>query len=229
MIFSFFSKKPKTKNWLLAISIILLIVFTNNYFFNIVDKNYEFPSRKASSVKEKYGYGIILGGMTSVDPLTGRTSYGPSIDRLLQGIILYKQGTIKKILISSGSGILLGNEVKEAIVLKELCLDLGIPKKDLIIEPNSRNTRENAVFTRLILNQYNQKILLITSAFHMRRAAGCFKKCGFNFDTFSTDPLEVQFMGIDDYFIPKADPIYKWTVVIKEWIGYISYKLVGYI
>ena len=63
----------------------------------------------------------------------------------------------------------------------------------------------------------------------MRRAAGCFKKCGFNFDTFSTDPLEVQFMGIDDYFIPKADPIYKWTIVIKEWIGYISYKLAGYI
>ena len=55
----------------------------------------------------------ILGGMTSIDPLTGRTSYGSSIDRLLQGIILYKQGTIKKILITSGSGILLGNEVKK--------------------------------------------------------------------------------------------------------------------
>ena len=120
------------------------------------------------------------------------------------------------------------NEIKEAIILKDLCLKLGIPKKDLIIEPVSRNTRENAVFTRKMFSNYNQKVILITSAFHMRRAAGCFKKAGFNIDTFGTDPLEIAVFGIDDYFIPKADPINKWTILIKEWIGYISYKLAGY-
>ena len=166
--------------------------------------------------------------MASQNVFTGKTTFNPSIDRLLQGIILYKQGTIKKIVISSGSGLIFGNEIKEAIILKDLCLKLGIPKKDLIIEPVSRNTRENAVFTRKILSNYNQKVILITSAFHMHRAAGCFKKAGFNLDTYSTDPLEIAVFGIDDYFIPKADPINKWTILIKEWIGYISYKLAGY-
>jgi uncharacterized SAM-binding protein YcdF (DUF218 family) len=125
--------------------------------------------------------------------------------------------------------MIIGKEVKEALVLEKLCIDLGIPKNDLIIETNSRNTRENAVFTKEILKNYNQKTLLITSAFHMRRAAGCFKKAGFNFDMFSADPLELPVLGPDDYFIPKAEPILKWTVIIKEWIGFVSYKIAGYI
>jgi uncharacterized SAM-binding protein YcdF (DUF218 family) len=229
LIFSIFSKNQKTRKWALAIDIILLLLFTNYFIFNTVDKHWETPSGKASMVKEKYEYGVILGGMTSSNQITGITTYSECIDRLLQGIVLYRQGTIKKILITSGSGMVMGKEVKEAIILKGLCVELGIPGKDIVIETNSRNTRENAVFTREILNNYNQKILLITSAFHMRRAAGCFKKAGFKFDTFSTDPLEISVLGIDDYFIPKADPLTKWNVIIKEWIGFASYKVVGYI
>jgi hypothetical protein len=46
---------------------------------------------------------------------------------------------------------------------------------------------------------------------------------------FSCDPLKLQTLGPDDYFIPKAEPLMNWGYVIKEWFGYISYKFAGFI
>jgi hypothetical protein len=45
----------------------------------------------------------------------------------------------------------------------------------------------------------------------------------------STDPLEILNMGPDNYIIPKADPLDKWSYLIKEWTGYLAYKVTGYI
>jgi uncharacterized SAM-binding protein YcdF (DUF218 family) len=228
LIFSFILKKAQLKKKLLLAGIILYIIFTNNFIFNIVAVPWEVNSKNAAEINRKYEFGIVLGGMVSQNLKTKKIQFSPSIDRLMQAIVLYKQGKIKKILISGGSGLLLNQDVKEAFLLKDICIKLGIYETDIITEPNSKNTHENALFTKNITG-IDTVMLLITSAYHMRRAAACFKHEGFKFDILTTDPLDQAIMGPDDYFMPKAEPLVKWSFIIKEWIGFVAYKVAGYI
>jgi uncharacterized SAM-binding protein YcdF (DUF218 family) len=102
---------------------------------------------------------------------------------------LYKLGKIKKILISGGSGSLLYPDESESEDLYDFCMIAGVRKKDILLENQSRNTHENAIYSLKIIEEENieGKVLLITSAFHMRRSIGCFKKEKIQFDSFSTD------------------------------------------
>jgi len=71
---------------------------------------------------------------------------------------------------------------------------------------------------------------LITSAFHMKRAQACFKKQDVKFDVFSTDLYtgELEYTPFD-LFVPNVGAIKTWTILIKEWLGMIAYKVAGYI
>jgi uncharacterized SAM-binding protein YcdF (DUF218 family) len=227
-LLSLFSKKEKLKKRFLVSGIILFFFFTNNFIFNIAVKQWEMKVHKFGEIEKKYKYGVVLGGMATSNLKTGVVQFSPGIDRLLQAITLYKKGNIEKIFITGGTGAVFDQNNKESCLLHKICLNLEIPDSVLTIEFKSKNTYENAIFTKQILGTgYN--ILLITSGFHMRRAAACFKHEGFKFDVLSTDPLEKLNMSPDDYFIPKPYPLDKWAYLIKEWVGYVSYKTAGYI
>jgi len=227
-IIALFSKKPTIRKRFLIIGLLVFLLFSNNFLFTKVAEKWEIEPVKASKINEKYEFGVVLGGMSSVNLKTGIVQYSSSIDRLLKAIELYKRGTIKKILITGGSGLLLHQQLKEADFLKQTCIMLGIKDTDLVLESNSKNTRENALFTKKLIGT-ESKILLITSGFHMRRSAGCFKKAGFKLNVFATDPLVPSIPSPDDYFLPKTDPLEKWNILFKEWIGFASYKVAGYI
>jgi uncharacterized SAM-binding protein YcdF (DUF218 family) len=228
LVFSIVLKNKHTKVKFGIAAILVLFLFSNNFIFTKVCQLWEVKPVKASTVHEVCQYGVVLGGMSSVNPRTGIIKYSPSIDRLLKAIELYKNGAINKLVITGGSGLVMNQKQKEANDLKNTCLMLGVPNDDLILESESKNTYENAVLTKKIIGTQS-KIILITSGFHMRRSAGCFKKQGFNFISYSTDPLPINVIGPDDYFLPKAEPLEKWSLLIKEWIGYITYGFAGYI
>ena len=109
---------------------------------------------------------------------------------------------------------------------------LGIPESDILIESKSRNTYENALYTKEFLDQENlqgQKLLLITSAFHIFRAEKCFKKVGLNVTPFSVDfHARALFFHPED-LIPSTGAIEDWQLLIKEWVSTIVYRLRGYI
>jgi uncharacterized SAM-binding protein YcdF (DUF218 family) len=221
-------KKQTWKRIFAYTALILIIVFCNNYLFTIIGSKWEMTSMPANSIRSHYKYAVVLGGMGSENKKTGKFYVGQSIDRVLQAIILYKQGKVDKILITGGSGAIFGQEIKEAPVVKKFCIDLGILEDDIIIEPNSKNTHENATFTKDLIGT-KDKIILLTSAIHMRRSIGCFKKEGFYLDYLSTDPLSQPIFYIEDVLLPKAEALYCWTAFIKEVLGTIVYKIVGYI
>ena len=193
---------------------------------------WEVPPKPVESLTRTYDYGVVLGGMITVDFDHNKIVPQISIDRLMQTIILYKQRRIKKIFISGGSGSLI-DSTSESIYLKRYLVQIGIPPDDILIETNSRNTHENAVETCKILcrDSVQPRILLITSAFHIRRAAACFKKAGFkNLDTFPTTNFHGTFKKDFYYlFVPDVGIMEKWNFLIKEWVGYVVYGLVGYI
>lgn len=229
ILFAFiFRKKAFWLKFFLILAMAVTFIFSNSAIYTYAIRKWEIKAIAPQHFKGKYEYAIVLGGMASSDD-DGKLHIGPSIDRILTAITLYHKGQIDKILITGGSGLLLDQERKEAPDIESFCTQMKVDEDDIVIESESRNTFENAVFTKKLIGIPQEKVLLITSAFHMRRSIGCFKKQGFIFDVLSADPSGEPKLHADDFFIPKAEPLMKWNYLIKEWIGYYAYKLAGYI
>ncbi|MGC6433987.1 MAG: YdcF family protein [Crocinitomicaceae bacterium] len=196
-------------------------------------KAWEIHGTKYNEVKN-YDVGIVLGGMFEYNNDLNRLRVMSHADRIWHAITLYKKGKIKKILISGDSGYVLDHGLKEAIQLKEALVEWGIPTNDIITETISKNTHENALETKNVLeNSYPhlKNFLLITSGFHMRRANACFEKEGLKCDVFATDLMTGPNSSYhwDQYIVPNMGIFFGWNKLIKEWIGFITYDLVGYI
>ncbi|MFY0688626.1 MAG: YdcF family protein [Cyclobacteriaceae bacterium] len=209
-------------------AIALLIIFTNPFLSNLAVKAVE---KKPVKLESKYQVGILLCGMTfaTPSPAADQMNFRASVDRFIETIRLYKQGTIEKILITGGSGSLVYQDIKESEQLASLALELGVDEHDLIIEADSKNTYENAVFTARLLKEYgvDQKSLLITSAFHMRRSESCFHKAGITFDSYPTDFMSTPVTFYYEDLAPNAYVLSDWKIILKEIVGILVYKLTG--
>ena len=224
-------KRQPLKKRLLIASAVVLFFFSNDFIFDEFMRAWEVPAIHDSEIKGQYDVGIVLGGMVDYDEDFKRVSFQHGSDRLFQAIELYKQGKIKKLLLDGGSGSLL-KEWREAPVLRDYLIKIGIPDSVIIVEPNSRNTHENATFAKHLLDSAapHGRYLLITSAFHMRRSVKCFTKTGIQTTAYSTDrnsgPRKFIF---DHVFIPDENALEGWNMLLHEWMGYITYKISGYI
>ena len=228
---SIFLKEKHLKRYLSIITFSLLLFFTNPFIFHEFMRAWEPEAVKKDEIKENYDYVIVLTGMITFDEKFERINFQAASDRLLQAIDLYKDGIADKIFITGGSGKIFDQKHKEASILKEYLVNLGIPETDILIESGSKNTYENAVESAKILKPEtnNHSYLLITSAFHMRRASACFKKQGFEFDIFVTDRYSgKRKFTLDQLFVPKAEALNGWTLLIHEVCGYIVYDMVGH-
>lgn len=192
---------------------------------------WEVPAMESTASKQ-YEAGIVLGGMSVYDQKLDRVQFYRGVDRLLQAVELYRKGVIKKIIFTGGSGLLLRPEMKEGKYLARYLTYFDIPENDFIVENESRNTRENAVYTKQLLNQQHLRgnFLLITSGFHMRRGLGCFKKVGMELEPYSTDRFtgERNFAW-DHLLIPNISALDGWSTLIHEVVGYGTYKIMDYL
>lgn len=225
-----FSKDEKRKKKALRWAFGLTLLFSNPFIFDEAVRLWEIPVTSYADVKP-HDVGIVLGGMSQYDPTLGRAQFYRGVDRLIQAVELYKRGVIKKILFTGGSGSISHFEMKEGNYINRYLLIMGVPKEDFLIESESQNTRENALFTKQLLEKEKIKgsYLLITSAFHMRRSIGCFNKAGLTVDHYSTDryagPRKFEF---DHLFIPNISALNDWNNLIHEVVGFITYKIFGY-
>ena len=214
----------------MILSISLLYIFSNAFLQNEVMRLWELKPRKYQELKV-YDAGIVLGGMLWYDKEFDRLQFTRSTDRAVQAIELYKRGIIKKIFFTGGSGSILHPDMKEGIFAKRFLITMGIPEQDILIENESNNTRENALFTKRIIDKEipDGKFLLITSAFHMRRSLGCFEQVGMKPDYYTSDrysgPRKFEF---DYLFMPNSQAFEEWKMLLHEIVGYVVYKISGY-
>jgi uncharacterized SAM-binding protein YcdF (DUF218 family) len=98
-------------------------------------------------------------------------------ERMQRAVELFRQGFAPIVVISAGTRVLEGEEkIPEAEVMRRQAINLGLPTNVILVEDNSQSTYENAKFTKPILEQLAaQKVLLVTSAFHSRRAKRIFQ------------------------------------------------------
>ncbi|MFI5219309.1 MAG: YdcF family protein [Bacteroidia bacterium] len=233
IIAGMFLKNSTKKKKFLITGLLLLVLFSNPFLLNTVMHAWEIPARKINEIQKPYEVGVLMGGsMRYYNTEMERIVFGQGADRLLKCVELYKEKRIKKILLTGGSGLLLMQQYKEAELLKNLILKMNIPEQDIIIENQSKNTYENAKMSSEILKKDfpEKNILLITSAFHMRRSLACFAKQGIAADPFSVDERSGTGQYTPDkIIIPDAEYLMQWDVLFHEWIGCVSYKVAGYL
>jgi uncharacterized SAM-binding protein YcdF (DUF218 family) len=222
--------KNKRKG-ILIFTFILFYLLSNKFLFNEVITKWEVKPIPIENIG-KYDVAIVLGGFSGYDSTYKKVRLNEAGDRIWQALQLYETGKVKKIFISGGSGMLLHQDITEADMVKAFLLSLNIPKKDVIMEADSRNTHENAVNTAKWLSMHDsiKTYFLVTSAWHMPRALGCYKKVGINAQPYSTNNFsDPRWFDPDALFLPQPSIISQWSLLIREWVGWLSYKVVGYI
>ena len=206
---------------------IFLIIFSNGFIYGLFNEKWtvEFEIKE-----NQYDYGILMGGMISLNSSSENIQFLKNNDRLLNTIYLYKNGIIKKILITGASGSMT-SDMREAFILKGFLQKIGIPSKNILTEEKSKNTYENAIFCREIINNLHPKndvsCLAITSDYHMRRTLACFNKLKINIDPYVKKPSKKHF-DLEGIIIPQSNILFNWKIIFHEIIGYYTYKIMGY-
>ena len=212
-------------------SLIMLLFFTNSAIYNVFMHAWEVAAVKDSEINETYDAAIVLGGVLNYDPAMDKIQFNRSTDRIMHAIDLFYKGKVHSIVFTDGSGSLLHQEFKEADHMKKYLNAIGIPDSCVTIESESKNTHENAMNIKPILQKKfpKGKFLLITSAYHMRRSLGCFKVAGIAVTPYSTERMSGPWRwDLDFLFLPKVEIMECWDTLLHEVLGEIMYKLAGY-
>lgn len=187
---------------------------------------------------------IVILGAGAEPSIAPRTlvEVNKSGDREILGAWLYHQGKAGKIVVSGGvvpwvnpAGIPSGAES-----MAELLTLLDVPPEAIVLEPASRNTFENAAFTRQVLAETGeQTILLVTSATHMPRSVRLYEAQGFTvipaaadfqvtdaeWGLLFTPDIGVQVLN----WLPEAGYLHMTTTALKEYVGLVVYRLQGWL
>jgi uncharacterized SAM-binding protein YcdF (DUF218 family) len=173
---------------------------------------------------------VVLGG--SIDSELSAAHGVPVVrnaaDRITAVAMLARQYPNARIIFSGGSGNLISNEAREADYADAVLTGIGVPKAQLTIERQSRNTQENAEFSKTIVApKPGERWLLVTSAYHMPRSVGLFRKAGFPVEPYPVDwrvggPADLlQFPSVAGDGLGRVD------TALREWIGLGAYWLTG--
>jgi uncharacterized SAM-binding protein YcdF (DUF218 family) len=233
IIAAFLIRKPIWKKRLYYTAAALFILFTNPLLINFLLNKWELPTVPYTQLPN-YKVGVVLTGITvTKSPAPAdRVYFNYSSDRLMHAYELYKLGKIEKILISGGDGSLTNRDYKEAKELSHFLFRIGMNENDVIIDTIADNTYENAVESVKILKQINipqEQTLLITSGMHMRRALACFRKQNYDTPYFTCDfKSRTYSLTPDSWLVPSVEAMHNWQRLLKEWVGFVAYKLAGY-
>jgi len=176
-----------------------------------------------------YSTVVVLGGMTNSYMSRGEVpELTAAVDRLLNGVDLVQKGRAPKLLFTGGSGDLLGQDVSEGQLIGEYLQNL-LPADQFMVETKSRNTWENALYSRPLLENptRDNPAILVTSAFHMRRSIGCFQKAGIPVVPYPVDYRQLKLRGFYN-FLPDEEALENSAIVAKELLGLLVYNLRGY-
>ncbi|MCP9746673.1 YdcF family protein [Lacihabitans sp. CS3-21] len=227
------SLKNRTKNKRMTIGfLVILYIFSCPAIINYMLKMYEFPTHEIVNSKN-YEFGIVLtGGLINESKSLGDNIHlGPQSDRLWQTAELYKAKKITKIMISGGDGFhkidpLIPTENDKS---RDFLIKVGVNPEDIIQEKKAINTHENAKFSKQLLPNYKKTVLVITSAFHLKRALACFEKEKLKADWYATSPISRNYNFKLQDLIPSSGTLSDAETIANELVGMVVYKFMGYI
>ncbi len=147
-----------------------------------------------------------------------------SIERLVAGVRLYRELHIPLVIIG-GNGNPFEQEIKEAGAMGRIAKDIGVPDKDIIAENAPRNTLESARAARKLIK--GNRIILVTSAYHIRRSSAIFRKQGFDVVPAPAGYRSEQ-RGFSLYsYIPRAGSLHDSSEALAEYLSLFWYTITG--
>jgi uncharacterized SAM-binding protein YcdF (DUF218 family) len=181
------------------------------------------------TLPEKVDGIISLGGIVNqfISKARGQTSVGPGAERLTEFAALAGRYPSAKLVFTGGSGSLFKQELKEADFLRPFLDKLGLSGREVIFEDQSRNTFENALFSkRLVKPAPGEVWVLITSAIHIPRAVGVFRQAGWNVIAY---PVSFATEGLyqTDLRFSLGLGMGHTSIWLHEWVGLVAYWLTG--
>ena len=173
---------------------------------------------------------IVLGGAVDTERSQSRGQVYLDADaaRMTAAVELARRYPNARLVFTGGTISFLREVLPEAISVRDLWLSLGVPAEQMIFEAKSRSTWENAVFTRdLVKPKPGEKWLLVTSAWHMPRSVGIFRRIGFPVVPY---PVAYRTFGDSHEFkawVSTVDRLAMLDLGVREWIGLLAYWLTG--
>ena len=172
---------------------------------------------------------VVLGGAITPDVAAIRNdaALNEAAERMTATVELARRYPNARVIFSGGDGSLVhsGNESEAALRLFER---LGLAAGRVAAEDRSRNTVENAVFSKQIASpKPGERWLLVTSAYHMPRAMGIFRMAGFPVEAY---PVDWRTRGVEDALRPfptLAEGLRRTDTAMREWAGLVVYRLNG--
>ncbi|MEM9255730.1 MAG: YdcF family protein [Pseudomonadota bacterium] len=196
-----------------------------NYLMGVLERDYPSSSMR---VVEPADVIVLLGGA-----MRGHTHMGtlPDLnqhaDRLVHAVHLFKSGKAPLILLSGGA--LPGNR-PEASQMQDILNVMGVPSDRVLQEPRSRNTYENALYGAQLLDKFGfERILLVTSAYHMRRAMAVFTAQGVDVVPAPTDYQRVVGHALIPAWLPGLSNLSRSSYALHELFGYQYYRWRGWL
>lgn len=195
---------------------LLTIPFTGILLTQSLENRYDPPAEATGDVI------LMLGsGATSDTPdIDGDGQlFGGAANRLLTTYSLYQQTGLPIIL--SGGQVFPDSGV-EADIAKRQLIRLGVPEEKIIEENQSVNTKQNAEFTKEILQQNGySKPILVASALQMERAVRNFERIDISVQPFPTDyTVNERLVLYANQFTPSGNGLT--FAAIKEYVGILS-------
>lgn len=175
---------------------------------------------------------VLLGGALSPPrPPHERIELNEAVDRIFHAAHLQRAGKAPFV-VASGGGVAAGDErPRPADSMADVLVELGVPRDAIVLERASRTTAENGLFSKPLLEERGaRRILLVTSAAHMRRSVAVFRSLGFEVipapTDFATTTVDYANPGA---WIPDPGALVSTTAALKEYAGILVYRLRGQI
>jgi uncharacterized SAM-binding protein YcdF (DUF218 family) len=173
---------------------------------------------------------VVLGGSIDADISIAHdtAAFTAAAGRVVEAAALARRYPNARIIFSGGSANLISADAREADYAAAVFERLGISKERLTMERRSRNTLENAEFSKAIAApKSGERWLLVTSAYHMPRSVGLFRKAGFAVEPYPVDWRTGKGADILMFSPVAVEGLQRTGIGIREWIGLAAYWLTG--
>jgi uncharacterized SAM-binding protein YcdF (DUF218 family) len=173
---------------------------------------------------------VVLGGVISPEVSTAHNAIAldETAERITVAVELARRYPNARIVVSGGSAALIFNDLPEAPFEARELEALGVAPGRIAVEDKSRNTIENAQYSRRVADpKPGERWLLLTSAYHMPRAIAAFRLAGFPVEAYPVDWRTRGPMDLSRPFGLLSDGLHRTDTAGHEWFGLLAYRLTG--
>lgn len=223
--------KPALSRTLTLVSVLLLWVASapesGRYLVASLEK--EFPAQSIEKYPQVDAIVLLGGGIELATPPRVDAELGFSADRVLHAARLYKAERAKKLLVVEGSAFRSPNILNEAEETVSLLQEWGVPVTDIVVNADSRNTRDNGKYAAKLLADIGaESILLVTSAWHMPRAMEVFSHYTPAIIAAPTDfRSPVVSRPFVSSWLPSVGGLQLTSIALKEYYGIWVYRIIN--